>query len=156
MIHVILFNPQIPPNTGNILRLCANTGADLHLIEPLGFPIDHAKMRRAGLDYHEFANLNLHANWDAFLTKEKPPTHRIFALTTKGKRNVYDCQFADGDWLLFGAETSGLPDAIRDSLPPEQKLLLPMRPDNRSLNLSNSVAITVYEVWRQLGFEGAR
>ena len=155
MIHVILFNPQIPPNTGNILRLCANTGADLHLIEPLGFPIDHAKMRRAGLDYHEFAHLNLHPNWDAFLAKERPPMHRVFALTTKGKRNVYDCKFADGDWLLFGAETSGLPDSIRDSLPPEQKLLLPMMPDNRSLNLSNSVAITVYEAWRQLRFDGA-
>lgn len=155
MIHVILFNPQIPPNTGNILRLCANTGADLHLIEPLGFPIDHAKMRRAGLDYHEFANLNLHPNWDAFLAKERPPMHRVFALTTKGKRNVYDCKFADGDWLLFGAETSGLPDSIRDSLPPEQKLILPMMPDNRSLNLSNSVAITVYEAWRQLHFDGA-
>ncbi len=154
MFNVILFSPEIPPNTGNVIRLCANTGAKLHLIEPLGFALDNAKMRRAGLDYHDIASMNLHASWADFLANEKPEPARIFALTTKGTRHVFDAQFKPGDWLLFGSETAGLPPAIRESLPTEQRLKLPMRPDNRSLNLSNSVAIVVYEAWRQNGFQG--
>jgi tRNA (cytidine/uridine-2'-O-)-methyltransferase len=125
----------------------------LHLIEPLGFPIDHAKMRRAGLDYHEFTSLNLYANWEDFLAKIQPK--KLWALTTKGTESPYNVRFADGDYLVFGSETAGLPPAIRESFPKEQLLRLPMRPDNRSLNLSNSVAIVVYEAWRQLGFDGA-
>jgi tRNA (cytidine/uridine-2'-O-)-methyltransferase len=153
MLNVVLVHPEIPPNTGNIIRLCANTGVTLHLIEPLGFPIDHAKMRRAGLDYHEFTELNLYANWEDFLLKIQPK--RLWALTTKGTTNPFNVQFADGDFFVFGSETAGLPTSIRESFPKEQLLRLPMRPDNRSLNLSNSVAIVVYEAWRQLGFEGA-
>jgi tRNA (cytidine/uridine-2'-O-)-methyltransferase len=153
MLNVVLVHPEIPPNTGNIIRLCGNAGVMLHLIEPLGFPIDHAKMRRAGLDYHEFTSLNLYANWEDFLAKTQPK--KLWALTTKGTESPYNVRFADGDYLVFGSETAGLPPAIRESFPKEQLLRLPMRPDNRSLNLSNSVAIVVYEAWRQLGFEGA-
>jgi tRNA (cytidine/uridine-2'-O-)-methyltransferase len=153
MLHVVLVHPEIPPNTGNIIRLCANTGATLHLIEPLGFPIDHAKMRRAGLDYHEFAPLNLYANWQAFLEKAMP--QRLWALTTKGTNSPFNVSFQSGDYLVFGSETAGLPADIRLEFPADQWLRLPMRPDNRSLNLSNSVAIVVYEAWRQLGFDGA-
>jgi tRNA (cytidine/uridine-2'-O-)-methyltransferase len=153
MLHVVLVHPEIPPNTGNIIRLCANTGVMLHLIEPLGFPIDHAKMRRAGLDYHEFTSLNLYADWQDFLSKMQPK--RLWALTTKGTTNPFNVSFADGDYLVFGSETAGLPPEIRESFPKEHWLRLPMRPDNRSLNLSNSVAIVVYEAWRQLGFDGA-
>jgi tRNA (cytidine/uridine-2'-O-)-methyltransferase len=152
MIHVVLVHPEIPPNTGNIIRLCANTGATLHLIEPLGFPIDHAKMRRAGLDYHEFTNLNLYSDWQDFLTKIKPKN--LWALTTKGTTNPFNVKFADGDFLVFGSETAGLPVVIRDEFAQDHLLRLPMRANNRSLNLSNSVAIVVYEAWRQLGFEG--
>jgi tRNA (cytidine/uridine-2'-O-)-methyltransferase len=153
MLNVVLVHPEIPPNTGNIIRLCANTGVMLHLIEPLGFPIDHAKMRRAGLDYHEFTSLNLYADWQDFLTKIQPK--RLWALTTKGTSSPFNISFADGDYFVFGSETAGLPPAIRESFPKEHLLRLPMRPDNRSLNLSNSVAIVVYEAWRQLGFDGA-
>jgi tRNA (cytidine/uridine-2'-O-)-methyltransferase len=152
MLHVVLVHPEIPPNTGNIIRLCANTGATLHLIEPLGFPIDHAKMRRAGLDYHEFAPLNLYSNWDAFLEQAKPK--RLWALTTKGTNNPFNVSFHEDDYLVFGSETAGLPADIRQRFPADQWLRLPMRPDNRSLNLSNSVAVVVYEAWRQLGFIG--
>jgi tRNA (cytidine/uridine-2'-O-)-methyltransferase len=152
MFHVVLVHPEIPPNTGNIIRLCANTGATLHLIEPLGFPIDHAKMRRAGLDYHEFAPLNLYANWDTFLEQAKPK--RLWALTTKGTNNPFNVSFHKDDYLVFGSETAGLPADIRQRFPAEHWLRLPMRPDNRSLNLSNSVAVVVYEAWRQLGFIG--
>lgn len=152
MLHVVLVHPDIPPNTGNILRLCANTGAQLHLIEPLGFPLDHAKMRRAGLDYHEFATLKVHSSWLAFLEAEAPVSERCFALTTKGVRTPYEVDFLDGDFLVFGSETAGLPQAVQDYFPQNQKLRLPMRPDNRSLNLSNAVAVTVYEAWRQLAF----
>ena len=153
MINVVLVHPEIPPNTGNVIRLCANTGACLHLVEPLGFPLDDAKMRRAGLDYHEIASLNVHANWQAFLNKQQP--QRLFALTTKGTRNPFEVQFKDDDYLVFGSETAGLPAVIRDSFEVPHRLRLPMRPNNRSLNLSNSVAIVVYEAWRQLGFSGA-
>jgi tRNA (cytidine/uridine-2'-O-)-methyltransferase len=152
MLNVVLVHPDIPPNTGNILRLCANTGAQLHLIEPLGFPLDHAKMRRAGLDYHEFATMKVHASWQAFLSAEAPRLARCFALTTKGVRTPYEVAYQDGDYLVFGSETAGLPKPVQDFFPQEQKLRLPMRPNNRSLNLSNAVAVTVYEAWRQLGF----
>ncbi len=150
MLHVVLVHPEIPPNTGNIIRLCANTGAQLHLVEPLGFPLDDAKLRRAGLDYHEFAPMKVHANWvdcSAALG-----ARRFFALTTKGTRSPYEVAFKDEDVLVFGNETSGLPQAVRESFPTEQLLRLPMRPNNRSLNLSNAVAVTVFEAWRQLGF----
>ncbi len=153
MFNVILVEPEIPPNTGNIIRLCANTGANLHLIEPLGFPIDHSKMRRAGLDYHELALFKVHKNWEFFCETEKPAVHRMFAITTKGERYFHECQFEPGDWLVFGSETKGL-GALLEKFSATQKLRIPMRPNNRSLNLSNSVAIVAYEAWRQLGFEG--
>jgi tRNA (cytidine/uridine-2'-O-)-methyltransferase len=153
MLNVVPVHPDIPTHTGNISRLCANTGAQLHLIEPLGFPLDQAKMRRAGLDYHEFATMKVHSSWEAFLGAEAPPPERCFALTTKGVRNPYEVTFLDGDYLVFGSETSGLPKPVQDFFPQDQKLRLPMRPNNRRLNLSNAVAVTVYEVWRQLGFQ---
>jgi tRNA (cytidine/uridine-2'-O-)-methyltransferase len=153
MFNVVLVHPEIPQNTGNIIRLCANAGAQLHLIEPLGFPLDDAKMRRAGLDYHEFASLQVHRDWAAF--ELALPEARRFALTTKGQHSPYEVQFKAGDALVFGCETAGLPTAIRDQFAPEQRLRLPMRPDNRSMNLSNAVAVTVFEAWRQLGFAGA-
>jgi tRNA (cytidine/uridine-2'-O-)-methyltransferase len=154
MLNVVLVEPEIPPNTGNVIRLCANAGARLHLIEPLGFPIDHAKMRRAGLDYHELASFTCHPSWDQFLTTEKPDPARLFAITTKGQRGLSDVAFTDGDWIVFGSETKGL-GARLASFAPAQRLRIPMRPNNRSLNLSNAVAIVVYEAWRQLGYSGA-
>lgn len=153
MFHVVLYQPEIPPNTGNVIRLCANTGAHLHLIRPLGFAIDHAKMRRAGLDYHEFAALHVHADFNAFVTAISP--NRIFALSTKGQTRYCDPRFEAGDAFIFGPETRGLPPALLASLPAGQCLYLPMQPMNRSLNLSNSVAIMVFEAWRQLQFAGA-
>jgi tRNA (cytidine/uridine-2'-O-)-methyltransferase len=152
LFNVVLVHPEIPPNTGNVIRLCANAGVKLHLIEPLGFPIDHAKMRRAGLDYHEFSALTLHKNWQAFLDAEKPKN--LWALSTKGVKNPFTVTFAKNDFFVFGNETAGLPLEIRNTFDQDHLLRLPMRPDNRSLNLSNSVAIVVYEAWRQLGFEG--
>ncbi len=152
LVNVVLVHPEIPPNTGNIIRLCANAGASLHLVEPLGFPIDHAKMRRAGLDYHELTSFKTHADWPSFLQTEKPDAQRLFAFTTKGSHNSFDERFLPGDWLVFGSETQGLPDIIRNSFADKNRLRLPMREGNRSLNLSNSVAIAVYEAWRQLGF----
>ena len=153
MIHIVLFEPEIPPNTGNIIRLAANTGAKLHLIEPLGFKLDEKSVNRAGLDYTEIQEVILHKNWEAFLTKEQPT--RIFALSTKGTCRHSDTQFQAGDYLLFGPETRGLPASIRESLPADQVLRIPMVPGNRSMNLSNSVAVMVFEAWRQLGYEGA-
>jgi tRNA (cytidine/uridine-2'-O-)-methyltransferase len=150
MLHVVLVHPEIPPNTGNVIRLCANTGAQLHLVEPLGFPLDDAKLRRAGLDYHETASMKVHANWDA--CKASLGARRLFALTTKGTRSPFEIKFQDEDVLVFGNETSGLPEAVRAQFAEDMKLKLPMRPNNRSLNLSNSVAVSVYEAWRQLGF----
>jgi tRNA (cytidine/uridine-2'-O-)-methyltransferase len=150
MLHVVLVHPEIPPNTGNIIRLCANTGVQLHLVEPLGFPLDDAKMRRAGLDYHEYASMQVHAAWDACVLALG--ARRRFALTTKGTASPYETAFQDGDALVFGSETAGLPQAVRDSFAPSHLLRLPMRPNNRSLNLSNAVAVTVYEAWRQLNF----
>ena len=154
MFHVVLVQPEIPPNTGNVIRLCANTGATLHLVQPLGFPLDSSRMRRAGLDYHEFATLRVHENWQAFLERERP--RRSWALTTRGNRAPHDVAFQADDYLVFGSETAGLPAAVLDMFEAEQRLRLPMRPDNRSLNLSNAVAVTVYEAWRQHGFAGAR
>ena len=153
MLHVILYQPEIPPNTGNVIRLCANAGASLHLIRPLGFELDHAKLRRAGLDYHEFVNVRAHAGLEACLAALDAP--RVFAFTSHAARQYTDARFADGDALLFGRETSGLPDGVLADLPPDRRLRLPMQPDNRSLNLSNAVAIAVYEAWRQQGFPGA-
>ncbi len=154
MFHVVLVEPEIPPNTGNIIRLCANTGAQLHLIEPLGFPLDDAKLRRAGLDYHEYAKMQVHANGDAFLAADIAPRERMFALTTHGSQPFANCAFLPGDVFVFGAETRGLAPELRNSFAPEQRIRLPMRPDNRSLNLSNTVAIVVFEAWRQNGFVG--
>lgn len=153
MLHVILFRPEIPPNTGNVIRLCANTGAALHLIRPLGFELDDARLRRAGLDYHEYASLKVHDDLTSCLESIGQP--RVFAFTTKGTVAHVDARFAAGDALLFGCETAGLPAEVREAIPTERRLRLPMRPDSRSLNLSNTVAIAVYEAWRQLGFAGA-
>ena len=154
MFNVVLVEPEIPPNTGNVIRLCANTGARLHLIEPLGFPLDDAKMRRAGLDYHEYAQMHVHANWSAFIAAETPDPARMFAFTTRSAGRFHAHTFLPGDWFVFGAETRGLPDAVLDGFANEQRVRLPMRPGNRSLNLSNTVAIVVFEAWRQAGFEG--
>lgn len=150
MLHVALYEPEIPPNTGNIIRLCANTGAHLHLIEPLGFTLDDKKMRRAGLDYREFASLTIHKNYPAFL--ESVHNLRIFACSTKGSQRYCDTQFQKGDVLLFGPETRGLPEDILQALPKQQVITIPMMPQSRSLNLSNATAIILYEAWRQLGF----
>lgn len=154
MFHVVLVEPEIPPNTGNVIRLCANTGAQLHLIEPLGFPLDDAKMRRAGLDYHEYANMRVHRDWAAFLTDCNPDPARMFALTTHGSHPFGETAFHPGDVFVFGCETRGLAPQLRDSFAPAQRIRLPMRPDNRSLNLSNAVAVVVFEAWRQNGFAG--
>jgi tRNA (cytidine/uridine-2'-O-)-methyltransferase len=153
MLHVILFHPEIPPNTGNVIRLCANTGAALHLIRPLGFELDDARLRRAGLDYHEYASVAVHDDLASCLDAIGTP--RVFAFTTRGRIAHVDTRFADGDALLFGCETSGLPGEVLGTVPVEQRLRLPMCPDSRSLNLSNTVAVAVYEAWRQLGFPGA-
>ena len=147
---MILFQPEIPPNTGNIIRLCANAGCSLHLIEPLGFELDDKRLRRAGLDYHEYAPLKRHADLDSCLASLGQP--RLFAFTTKGSQPFHQVRFERGDAVLFGPASRGLPPEIRDALPNEQRLRLPMRPDSRSLNLSNTVAVAVYEAWRQLDF----
>jgi tRNA (cytidine/uridine-2'-O-)-methyltransferase len=150
MFDIVLCHPEIPPNAGNVIRLAANTGARLHLVEPLGFSMDDRQLKRAGLDYHEYASVRLHADWAscmAFLENR-----RIFALTTKAERNLFDARFEENDVFVFGSETSGLPQELLDRFKPEMRLRLPMRPGNRSLNLSNAVAVTVFEAWRQLGF----
>ena len=154
MFHVVLVEPEIPPNTGNIIRLCANSGVQLHLIEPLGFPLDDSKMKRAGLDYHDYASMQVHANWAAFIAAEQPDHNRMFALTTHGSGIFADARFLPGDYFVFGAETRGLAPELRDSFAPEQRIRLPMRPNNRSLKLSNTVAVVVYEAWRQHDFAG--
>jgi len=155
MFHIVLVNPEIPPNTGNVIRLAANTGCTLHLIEPLGFSMDDRHMRRAGLDYHEYADVRRHADWQAFLQAEAPQRERLFALTTRGTRGVHEVAYASGDWLVFGCETRGLAPEILESFAAPQRLRLPMRAGQRSLNLSNAVAVTVFEAWRQEGFAGA-
>ncbi|MDP2064955.1 MAG: tRNA (uridine(34)/cytosine(34)/5-carboxymethylaminomethyluridine(34)-2'-O)-methyltransferase TrmL [Burkholderiaceae bacterium] len=153
MFHIVLVEPEIPPNTGNVIRLAANTGCTLHLIEPLGFSMDDKHMKRAGLDYHEYAEVRRHGSWHAFMAAEQPAAGRLFALTTHGTRTVHDTTFAVGDWLVFGSETRGLAPDLRDTFAPSRQLRLPMVPGQRSLNLSNAVAVTVFEAWRQCGFE---
>jgi len=152
MFNVILFEPEIPPNTGNIIRLCANTGARLHLVEPLGFELDEPRLKRAGLDYREFADVSVHVSLGQCLAAIDHP--RVYALSTRGSTCHTAAEFRPGDAFLFGPETRGLPQALLDSLPEEQRLRMPMRPGNRSLNLSNAAAVVVYEAWRQLGFDG--
>lgn len=153
MFHVVLVAPEIPPNTGNVIRLCANTGCTLHLVEPLGFSMDDKQLRRAGLDYHEYAEVRRHASWTDLLADEKPPRSRLFALTTRALHGVFEQRFQPGDWLVFGSETQGLSEEVRAHFPDEQRLRLPMREGQRSLNLSNAVAVVVYEAWRQQGFQ---
>ncbi|WP_137974761.1 tRNA (uridine(34)/cytosine(34)/5-carboxymethylaminomethyluridine(34)-2'-O)-methyltransferase TrmL [Pseudomonas sp. F(2018)] len=153
MFHVVLFQPEIPPNTGNIIRLCANTGCHLHLIEPLGFDLDDKRLRRAGLDYHEYATLKRHHSLDDCITAIRPD--RILAFTTKASHSYAQMEYQAGDMLLFGPESRGLPAEILAQIPDEQRLRMPMRPQCRSLNLSNAVAVVVYEAWRQLDFAGS-
>ncbi|MBS4097720.1 MAG: tRNA (uridine(34)/cytosine(34)/5-carboxymethylaminomethyluridine(34)-2'-O)-methyltransferase TrmL [Sulfuricella sp.] len=153
MFDIVLYQPEIPPNTGNIIRLCANSGAGLHLVKPLGFGLEDKQLRRAGLDYHEYASLKVHEDWAecrAFFAGR-----RMFALTTKASRPYHEVAFHDGDVFVFGPETRGLPAEVLDEFPAEQRLRIPMRPDNRSLNLSNAAAVLVFEAWRQNGFAGA-
>ncbi len=152
MFHIVLVEPEIPPNTGNVIRLAANTGCTLHLVEPLGFSMEDKHMRRAALDYHEYAPVRRHPGWAAFLQNERPAPERMFALSTRGTRSAYELAFAPGDWLVFGSETRGLPAPVRDAIAPGQLVRLPMRAGQRSLNLSNAVAVTVFEAWRQNGF----
>ncbi len=150
MFDIVLYEPEIPPNTGNIIRLCANTGAQLHLVKPLGFSLEDKQLKRAGLDYHEYANLQVHENWEA--CKLALSGKRMFALTTKGSTRHTDLQFKAGDVFVFGPETRGLPEIVRNEFLPEHRVRLPMLPDSRSLNLSNSAAILLYEAWRQIDF----
>ena len=152
MFHIVLFEPEIPPNTGNIIRLCANTGAALHLVKPLGFSLDDKQLKRAGLDYHEYSTLQVHENWAA--CKAALAGKRLFAITTKGSTRHSDIQFKADDVFVFGPETRGLPEEIRSEFTAEHRLRLPMLPDSRSLNLSNSAAVLLYEAWGQIGFEG--
>lgn len=154
MFNIVLFEPEIPPNTGNIIRLCANTGAKLHLIEPLGFPMEDAKLRRAGLDYHEFAQVKVHPSWNQFLLNERVNSTNLFALTTKGVRNFHEGKYGANDYFVFGSETKGINDEVRNSIPKNNQMRLVMQENSRSLNLSNTVAIVVYEAWRQNGFIG--
>lgn len=152
MFHIVLFEPLIPGNTGNIIRLCANTGASLHLIKPLGFTFDEAHLRRASLDYSDLASITEYENLESYISKW--PERRILAITTKATETYTDVEFTTSDSLLFGREDTGLPDSYLKILPSDQKLLIPMQPSNRSINLSNSVAIVTYEAWRQLSFQG--
>lgn len=155
MFHIVLVEPEIPPNTGNVIRLAANTGCTLHLIEPLGFSMEDRLMRRAGLDYHEYAQVLRHPGWTAFLRQAQPDPARMFALTTHSTQTAFETCFLPGDWLVFGAETRGLPPELRETFPPAQRLRLPMVSGQRSLNLSNAVAVTVFEAWRQNSFGAA-
>ncbi|MBZ9611233.1 tRNA (uridine(34)/cytosine(34)/5-carboxymethylaminomethyluridine(34)-2'-O)-methyltransferase TrmL [Rheinheimera maricola] len=154
MLHIVLFEPEIPPNTGNIIRLCANSGFQLHLIEPLGFAWDDKRIKRAGLDYHEFADVKRHANFDSFVEQVKPT--RMFACTTKGHTAHSDAHFAVGDALIFGPESRGLPTNVLHQIPTPNWLRIPMTANSRSMNLSNAVAVFVYESWRQLDYAGAK
>jgi len=151
LINIVLFEPEIPPNTGNIIRLAANTGSQLHLIKPFGFELDDKRMRRAGLDYHEFAGITIYDNWQNF--KEVNGNSRLFGISTKGQNNYAEVRYQKGDFLVFGPETRGLPDSIRDELGTENLVRIPMLAQSRSLNLANACAVLVYEAWRQLGFE---
>ena len=152
MFHIVLFEPEIPPNTGNIIRLCANAGAKLHLVKPLGFELSDKHLKRAGLDYHEYAELTVYEDWAA--CQQALHGKRMFALTTKGSTRHTDLQFKDEDVFVFGPESRGLPEDIRAQFAPEHRVRLPMLPHSRSLNLSNSAAILLYEAWRQTGFTG--
>lgn len=154
MFHIVLVQPEIPPNTGNVIRLAANTGCTLHLIEPLGFSMEDRYMRRAGLDYHEYAEVQKHASWDAFLNTNQAPAERLFAMTTHGSRSAFELSFQPGDYFVFGSETRGLAPELREQFPLSQRLRLPMQAGQRSLNLSNAVAVTVFEAWRQNQFQG--
>ena len=154
MFRIVLVQPEIPPNTGNVIRLAANTGCSLHLIEPLGFSMEDRLLQRAGLDYHEYAPVKRHADWGAFLAAESPDPARMFAFTTRGSQPIAQVSWQPGDWLVFGSETTGLAPALRDSFPTAQRVRLPMRPEQRSLNLSNSVAVAVFEAWRQNNYAG--
>jgi tRNA (cytidine/uridine-2'-O-)-methyltransferase len=156
MFHIVLVEPEIPPNTGNVIRLAANTGCSLHLIEPLGFSMDDKHMRRAGLDYHEYATVRRHAHWASFLDSEQPDPARLFALTTRSTTSAFAQAYRPGDWLVFGSESRGLPEAVRAGIAEQQRIRLPMREGQRSLNLSNAVAVTVFEAWRQIGFATAQ
>lgn len=153
MFHIVLYEPEIPPNTGNVMRLCANTGMRLHLIHPLGFNLDEKSVRRAGLDYRDMATVTEHDSLEQFIEQVKPA--RLLACSTRGKQNYAEISYKEGDALLFGPETRGLPQALLNSLPTEQCLRVPMQPESRSLNLSNTVAVIAYEAWRQNGFTGA-
>ncbi|KPF57387.1 rRNA methylase [beta proteobacterium AAP51] len=155
MFNIVLVEPEIPPNTGNVIRLAANTGCTLHLVEPLGFSMDDKLLRRAGLDYHEYAAVKRHASWQALLEAETPALPRCFAFTTRGASGLQAQAWQRGDWLVFGSETAGLPASLRDSFPPAQRVRLPMRAGQRSLNLSNAVAVAVFDAWRQCGYDGA-
>ena len=152
-LHLVLFQPEIPPNTGNIIRLAANTGAHLHLIRPIAFELDDKRLRRAGLDYGEWKDMLVHDDWDAFLHQCQP--QRLFAISTKGTRAYTDAGFQPGDYVVFGPETRGLPAEILSAQAPDHVLRIPMQPDSRSMNLSNAAAVIVYEAWRQMGFDGA-
>lgn len=152
MFHVVLYQPEIPPNTGNVIRLCANAGVELHLVHPLGFELDEARLRRAGLDYREYARIHEHRDLNAFLAEVDPA--RVYALSSHGCRRHTEPAYRAGDAFLFGPETRGLPRAVTGELAPERILRIPMRAGNRSLNLSNAVAVMVFEAWRQHGFEG--
>jgi tRNA (cytidine/uridine-2'-O-)-methyltransferase len=154
MFNIVLVHPEIPPNTGNVIRLAANTGCALHLIEPLGFSMEDRLLRRAGLDYHEHASVQCHASWKAFVSAARPPAERLFAFTRNGGRPFTSVAWQRGDWLVFGSETAGLPVEVLDALVESQRLRLPMRAGQRSLNLSNAVAVAVFEAWRQNGYEG--
>jgi tRNA (cytidine/uridine-2'-O-)-methyltransferase len=154
--NIVLVQPEIPPNTGNVIRLAANTGCALHLIEPLGFSMDDRQLQRAGLDYHEYAAVRRHAHWQAFVAAERPDAARLFAFTTRATRSFHEVAWCEGDWLVFGSETAGLPEALRERFPRQQRLRLPMRPGQRSLNLSNAVAVAVFEAWRQRGYVGGQ
>jgi tRNA (cytidine/uridine-2'-O-)-methyltransferase len=153
MFDVVLYQPEIPPNTGNVIRLCANAGARLHLVEPLGYSMDDRQLKRAGLDYHEMASVTVHRDWEA--CRDALAGQRMFAVSTRGAMPFASIAFAPGDAFVFGAETQGLPQALLETFPPGHTLRLPMRPGNRSLNLSNAVAVVVFEAWRQQGFPGS-
>ena len=155
MFNIVLVAPEIPPNTGNVIRLAANSGCRLHLIEPLGFAMTDPLLRRAGLDYHEYVDVKRHASWAAFVTGETPAPQRLFAFTTRGAKPFEDVAFTSGDWLVFGSEAHGLDEAVIAGIAPEQRVRLPMRAGQRSLNLSNAVAVAVFEAWRQTGYDGS-
>lgn len=152
MFHVVLYQPEIPPNTGNVIRLCANTGASLHLIRPLGFELDDARLRRAGLDYHEYARVQVYDHFEDFVSTVRPP--RLFTCSTRGSTRYSNVQYQPADTLVLGPETRGLPQELLDTVPAAQRLRIPMAPNNRSLNLSNAAAVILFEAWRQLSFEG--